>query len=176
MGTTKAEIKVPQRIMTSNDPRSSDDIVIAGHVNRRFGGDYRVEAGGISATHIMGNKVLPGVPLVLNRSVGLHIGLTAPSAGFGGINIESKTGTVDLKAGVDMKLTTGALFNLATGGLTNFVSGGDISMSSPKGIGIAAGLAVPSLGAGDVNIRALKDVNINATATVKVVGAIIKLN
>ena len=49
VGSTKAEIKVPQRIMTSNDPRSSDDIVIAGHVNRRFGGDYRVEAGGISA-------------------------------------------------------------------------------------------------------------------------------
>ena len=176
VGSTKAEIKVPQRIMTSNDPRSSDDIVIAGHVNRRFGGDYRVEAGGISATYIMGNKALPGVPLVLNRSVGLHIGLTAPSAGFGGINIESKAGTVDLKAGVDMKMAAGALYNVTTGGLTNFVSGGDINMSSPKGIGIAAGLSVPSLNAGDVNIRALKDVNINATATVKVSAAIIKLN
>ena len=172
----RASIKVLQRIMKSNDPRSSDDIVISGHVNRRFGGDYRVEAGGISATHIMGNKALPGVPLVLNRSVGLHIGLTAPSAGFGGINIESKTGTVDLKAGVDMKMAAGALYNVTTGGLTSFVSGGDINMSSPKGIGIAAGLSVPSLGAGDVNIRALKDVNINATATVKVSGAIIKLN
>ena len=176
VGSTKAEIKVPQRIMTSNDPRSSDDIVIAGHVNRRFGGDYRVEAGGISATYIMGNKALPGVPLVLNRSVGLHIGLTAPSAGFGGINIVSASGTVDIKSGVDLKLASGALFNLTTGGLTNFVSGGDINMSSPKGIGIAAGLSVPSLNAGDVNIRALKDVNINATATVKVSGAIIKLN
>ena len=162
--------------MTSNDPRSSDDIVIAGHVNRRFGGDYRVEAGGISATYIMGNKALPTVPLVLNRTHGLHIGLTAPSAGFGGVNIESKTGTVDLKAGVDMKMAAGALYNVTTGGLTNFVSGGDINMSSPIGIGIAAGLAVPSLGAGEVNIRALKDVNINATATVKVAAAIIKLN
>ena len=170
VGSTKAEIKVPQRIMTSNDPRSSDDIVIAGHVNRRFGGDYRVEAGGISATHIMGNKVLPGVPLVLNRSVGLHIGLTAPSAGYGGINIESKTGTVDLKAGVDMKMAAGALYNLTTGGLTNIVSGGDISMSSPKGIGIAAGIAVPSLGAGDVKIRAIKDVNIQATINAKLYG------
>ena len=184
VGTTKAEIKVPQRIMTSNDPRSSDDIVIAGHVNRRFGGDYRVEAGGISATYIMGNKALPGVPLVLNRSVGLHIGLDAPSAGFGGINIVSKSGTVDLKAGVDLKLAAGALFNLTTGGLTNVVSGGDINMSSPKGIGIAAGIAVPTLGAGDVNIRALKDVKVNATGNVDIdgtlvvdiTGAIIKLN
>jgi len=175
-GFVKAEMNVPQRILRSNDPRGSDDIVIAGHINRRFGGDYRVEAGGISATYIMGNKALPGVPLVLNRSVGLHIGLTAPSAGFGGINIESKAGTVDLKAGVDMKMAAGALYNVTTGGLTNFVSGGDISMSSPKGIGLAAGLSVPSLNAGDVNIRALKDVNINATATVKVAAAIIKLN
>ena len=193
-GTTKAEIKVPQRIMTSNDPRSSDDIVIAGHVNRRFGGDYRVEAGGISATYIMGNKALPGVPLVLNRSVGLHIGLDAPSAGFGGINIESKAGTVDLKAGVDLKLAAGALFNLTTGGLTNFASGGDINMSSPKGIGIAAGVAMPSLGVGDVKIRAVKDVDILATvnaklrgrveveisndtgAKIELIGAIIKLN
>ena len=194
LGSTKAEIKVPQRIMTSNDPRSSDDIVIAGHVNRRFGGDYRVEAGGISATYIMGNKALPGVPLVFNRSVGLHIGLTAPSAGFGGINIESKTGTVDLKAGVDMKMAAGALYNVTTGGLTNFVSGGDINMSSPKGIGIAAGVAMPSLGAGDVKVRAIKDVDILATvnaklrgrvmvevsndtgAKIELVGAIIKLN
>ena len=43
-------------------------------------------------------------------------------------------------------VAAGALYNLTTGGLTNFVSGGDINMSSPKGIGIAAGLAMPSLG------------------------------
>ncbi len=184
IGGTTADIKVPHRKMTSNDPRSSDNIVIGGHINRRFGGDYRVEAGGISATYIMGNKALPGVPLVLNRSVGLHIGLTAPSAGFGGINIVSETGTVDIKAGVDLKLFSGALFNLTTGGLTNFASGGDINMSSPKGIGIAAGLAMPSLGVGDVKVRALKDVKINATANVdidgaigvEITGAIIKLN
>ena len=168
--TTKAEIKVPQRIMRSNDPRGSDDIVIAGHINRRFGGDYRVEAGGISATHIMGNKALPGVPLVLNRSVGLHIGLNAPSAGFGGVNIESKTGTVDIKAGVDMKMAAGALYNITTGGLTTITSGGDINMSSPKGIGIAAGISVPTLGAGDVKIRAIKDVDIQATINAKLHG------
>lgn len=169
-GAVKAEIRVPQRIMRSNDPRGSDDIVIAGHINRRFGGDYRVEAGGISATHIMGNKALPGVPLVLNRSVGLHIGLNAPSAGFGGVNIESKTGTVDIKAGVDMKMAAGALYNITTGGLTTITSGGDINMSSPKGIGIAAGISVPTLGAGDVKIRAIKDVDIQATINAKLHG------
>ena len=77
----RAKIKVLQRLMEGTDPRGSDDIVIAGHVNRRFGGDYSAEIGGISGHFIMGNKALPsGVPLVLNRTHGLHIGLTAPSA------------------------------------------------------------------------------------------------
>ena len=163
VGSTKAEIKVPQRIMTSNDPRSSDDIVIAGHVNRRFGGDYSAEIGGISGHFIQGNKALPGVPLVLNRSFGLHIGLNAPSVGFGGLNIKSLTGAMNLIAGATMTLDSGALFNLKTVGLTNINSGGDISMSSAKGIGIASGnLALPSATAGDINIRAKKDVVIAA--------------
>ena len=160
----RAQIKVLQRLMTGNDPRGSDDIVIAGHVNRRFGGDYSVDVGGISSTVILGNKALPGVPLVLNRSVGLHIGLTAPSAGFGGINIDSKTGSLKLNAGVDMQFNTGALFDITTGGLTNIKSGGDLSMSSAKGVGIASGgLSVPSGDVGDVKIRAAKDVKITAT-------------
>ena len=161
----RAKIKVLQRIMEGNDPRGSDDIVIAGHVNRRFGGDYSVDVGGISSTVILGNKALPGVPLVLNRSVGLHIGLTAPSAGFGGVNIESKTGAMNLLAGANMALNSGALFNITTGGLTDIKSGGDISMSSTKGIGLASGgLSVPSATVGDINIRAAKDVKITATA------------
>ena len=162
---TRAKIKVLQRLMEGNDPRGSDDIVIAGHVNRRFGGDYSVDVGGISSTVILGNKALPGVPLILNRSVGLHIGLTAPSAGFGGVNIQSTTGAMNLLAGATMTLDTGALFNIKTVGLTNINSGGDISMSSAKGIGIASGnLALPSATAGDINIRAKKDVVIAATA------------
>ena len=161
----RAKIKVLQRLMEGTDPRGSDDIVIAGHVNRRFGGDYSVDVGGISSTVILGNKALPGVPLILNRSVGLHIGLTAPSAGFGGVNIESKTGAMNLLAGVNMSLNAGALFDITTGGLTNIKSGGDISMSSAKGVGIASGgLAVPSADVGDVKIRAAKDVKITATA------------
>ena len=161
----RAKIKVLQRIMEGNDPRGSDDIVIAGHVNRRFGGDYSVDVGGISSTVILGNKALPGVPLVLNRSVGLHIGLISPSAGFGGVNIESKTGAMNLLAGANMALTAGALFNVTTGGLTDIKSGGDISMSSTKGIGLASGgLSVPSATVGDINIRAAKDVKITATA------------
>ena len=161
----RAKIKVLQRLMEGTDPRGSDDIVIAGHVNRRFGGDYSAEIGGISGHFIQGNKALPGVPLVLNRSFGLHIGLNAPSVGFGGVNIQSLTGAMNLIAGATMTLDSGALFNVKTVGLTNINSGGDISMSSAKGIGIASGnLALPSATAGDINIRAKKDVVIAATA------------
>ena len=35
----KLEHKVQERLMTSNDVRSSDNIVISGHINRRIGGD-----------------------------------------------------------------------------------------------------------------------------------------
>ena len=174
----RAKIKVLQRLMEGNDPRGSDDIVIAGHVNRRFGGDYSVDVGGISSTVILGNKALPGVPLVLNRSVGLHIGLTAPSVGFGGVNIQSTTGAMNLLAGANMTLNAGAMFDITTGGLTNIKSGGDISMSSAKGVGIASGgLAVPSASVGDVNIRAAKDVKITATAgNINMDGLFIYLN
>ena len=161
---SRAKIKVLQRLMEGNDPRGSDDIVIAGHVNRRFGGDYSAEIGGISGHYIMGNKALPGVPLVLNRTFGLHIGLNAPSAGFGGVNIESKTGAMNLLAGANMTMNAGALFNLTTVGFTNINSGGDINMSSAKAVGIAAGgLSVPTGAIGDVNIRADKDVKITAS-------------
>ena len=174
----RAKIKVLQRLMEGNDPRGSDDIVIAGHVNRRFGGDYSAEIGGISGHFIMGNKALPSVPLVLNRTHGLHIGLTAPSAGFGGVNIDSKFGAMNFLAGANMTVNSGALFNLTTVGLTNINSGGDISMSSAKGVGIASGgLAVPSASVGDVNIRAAKDVKITATAgNINMDGLFIYLN
>ena len=159
----RAKIKVLQRLMEGNDPRGSDDIVIAGHVNRRFGGDYSADVGGISSTAILGNKALPGVPLVLNRSFGLHIGLTAPSAGFGGVNIDSKFGAMNLLAGSNMTVNSGALFNLTTVGFTNINSGGDLQAASKKAVGIASGgLAVPSGALGDVTIRAAKDVKIRA--------------
>ena len=161
----RAKIKVLQRLMEGNDPRGSDDIVIAGHVNRRFGGDYSADVGGISSTVILGNKALPGVPLVVNRSHGLHIGLTAPSLGFGGVNIDSRFGAMRLYAGSNMSVETGALFNFTTVGFTNINSGGDVQIASKKAVGIASGgLAVPSGAVGDVKIRAAKDVKITATA------------
>ena len=182
---TKKEIgqklthEVLERHMKANDPRSSDNIVISGHINRRIGGDYDMDVGGISATHIMGNKALPGVPLVLNRLYGLHIGLNAPSAGFGGMNVESKTGSVKINAGVDLQLSANALFDIkSTTGLGNISTGANLNLKSATGIAMTSGgLSLPSFTSNDIKIKSQNDVVIDATKDVDIdAGSKIYLN
>ena len=175
----KLEHKVQERKMTSSDVRSSDNIVISGHINRRIGGDYDMDVGGISATHIMGNKVLKGVPLVINRVYGLHIGLNAPSAGFGGMNIESKTGSVKINAGVDLQLSANALFDIkSVAGLGNISTGANLNLKSATGIAMTSGgLSLPSFTSNDIKIKSQNDVVIDATKDVDIdAGSKIYLN
>ena len=175
----KLEHKVQERKMTSTDVRSSDNIVISGHINRRIGGDYDMDIGGISATHIMGNKALPGVPLVLNRLYGLHIGLNAPSAGFGGMNVESKTGSVKINAGVDLQLSANALFDIkSTTGLGNISTGANLNLKSATGIAMTSGgLSLPSLIDNDITIKSQNDIVIDAAKDVDIdAGSKIYLN
>ena len=166
----KLEHKVQERLMTSSDVRSSDNIVISGHINRRIGGDYDIDVGGVSATRIMGNKALPGVPLVLNRLYGLHIGLNAPSAGFGGMNITSKTGSVKIDAGVDLQLSANALFNISsTVGLGSISTGANLNLKSKTGIAMTSGgLDIPSLVDNDITIKSKNSVIIDATKDVDI--------
>ena len=166
----KLEHKVQERKMTSNDVRSSDNIVISGHINRRIGGDYDMDIGGISATRIQGNKALKGVPLVLNRLYGLHIGLNAPSAGFGGMNIESKTGSVKINAGVDLQLSANALFNISsTAGLGTISTGANLNLKSKTGIAMTSGgLDIPSLVDNDITIKSKNNVAIEAAKDVDI--------
>ena len=166
----KLEHKVQERQMTSSDVRSSDNIVISGHINRRIGGDYDMDIGGISATRIQGNKALKGVPLVLNRLYGLHIGLNAPSAGFGGMNIESKTGSVKINAGVDLQLSANALFNISsTAGLGTISTGANLNLKSATGIAMTSGgLSIPSLIDDDITIKSKNNVVIEAAKDVDI--------
>lgn len=166
----KLEHKVQERLMTSNDVRSSDNIVISGHINRRIGGDYDMDVGGVSATRIQGNKALKGVPLVLNRLYGLHIGLNAPSAGFGGMNIESKTGSVKINAGVDLQLSAKALFNISsTAGLGTISTGANLNLKSATGIAMTSGgLSLPSLIDNDITIKSQNDIVIDAAKNVDI--------
>ena len=166
----KLEHKVQERLMTSNDVRSSDNIVISGHINRRIGGDYDMDIGGISATRIQGNKALKGVPLVLNRLYGLHIGLNAPSAGFGGMNIESKTGSVKINAGVDLQLSANALFNISsTAGLGTISTGANLNLKSKTGIAMTSGgLSIPSLIDEDITIKSKNNIIIDAAKDVDI--------
>ena len=175
----KLEHKVQERLMTSNDVRSSDNIVISGHINRRIGGDYDMDVGGVSATRIQGNKALKGVPLVLNRLYGLHIGLNAPSAGFGGMNIESKTGSVKINAGVDLQLSANALFDIkSTTGLGNISTGANLNLKSATGIAMTSGgLSLPSLINNDITIKSQNDIVIDAAKDVDIdAGSKIYLN
>ena len=166
----KLEHKVQERLMTSNDVRSSDNIVISGHINRRIGGDYDMDIGGISATRIQGNKALKGVPLVLNRLYGFHIGLNAPSAGFGGMNITSKTGSVKIDAGVDLQLKADALFNISsTVGLGNISTGSNRNLKSKTGIAMTSGgLSIPSLIDNDITIKSKNNIIIDADKDVDI--------
>ena len=166
----KLEHKVQERKMTSSDVRSSDNIVISGHINRRIGGDYDLEVGGVAAHRIQGNKALKGVPLVLNRLYGLHIGLNAPSAGFGGMNITSKTGSVKINAGVDLQLKADALFNISsTVGLGNISTGANLNLKSKTGIAMTSGgLSIPSLVDDDITIKSKNNVVIEAVKDVDI--------
>ena len=166
----KLEHKVQERLMTSNDVRSSDNIVISGHINRRIGGDYDMDVGGVSATRIQGNKALKGVPLVLNRLYGLHIGLNAPSAGFGGMNIESKTGSVKINAGVDLQLSAKALFDIkSVAGLGTISTGANLNLKSATGIAMTSGgFSLPSFVSNDIKIKSQNDIIIDAAKDVDI--------
>ena len=175
----KLEHKVQERKMTSNDYRSSDNIVISGHINRRIGGDYDLEVGGVAAHRIQGNKALKGVPLVLNRLYGLHIGLNAPSAGFGGMNIESKTGSVKINAGVDLQLSAKALFDIkSVAGIGTISTGANLNLKSATGIAMTSGgLSLPSLIDNDITIKSQNDIVIDAAKDVDIdAGSKIYLN
>ena len=175
----KLEHKVQERLMTSNDVRSSDNIVISGHINRRIGGDYDMDVGGVSATRIQGNKALKGVPLVLNRLYGLHIGLNAPSAGFGGMNIESKTGSVKINAGVDLQLSANALFDIkSVAGIGTIDTGANLNLKSATGIAMTSGgFSLPSFVSNDIKIKSKNDIVIDAAKDVDIdAGSKIYLN
>ena len=166
----KLEHKVQERLMTSKDVRSSDNIVISGHINRRIGGDYDMDVGGVSATRIQGNKALKGVPLVLNRLYGLHIGLNAPSAGFGGMNIESKTGSVKINAGVDLQLSAKALFDIkSVAGIGTISTGANLNLKSATGIAMTSGgFSLPSFVSNDIKIKSQNDIIIDAVKDVDI--------
>ena len=166
----KLEHKVQERKMTSSDVRSSDNIVISGHINRRIGGDYDMDIGGVSATRIEGNNALKGVPLVLNRLYGLHIGLNAPSVGFGGMNITSKTGKITIDAGTDLKLKANALFDISsTLGLGTISTGANLNLKSTTGIAMTSGgFSFPSFVSNDIKIKSANDIVIDAAKDVDI--------
>ncbi len=161
---------VLERSMKTSNPNSSDNIVISGHINRRIGGDYDMDVRGVSATRVQGKNVLLGLPLCVNRLYGFHIGLNAPSAGFGGMNITSKTGKVTIDAGTDLQLSAKALFNISsTVGLGSISTGANLNLKSKTGIAMTSGgLDIPSLVDNDITIKSKNSVAIEAAKDVDI--------
>ena len=170
---------VLERSMKTSNPNSSDNIVISGHINRRIGGDYDMDIKGVSATRVLGKDITLGLPLCTNRLYGFHIGLNAPSAGFGGMNIESKTGSVKINAGVDLQLSAKALFNISSiAGLGTISTGANLNLKSATGISMTSGgLSLPSLINNDITIKSDNDIIIDAAKDVDIdAGSKIYLN
>ena len=160
---------VLERSMKTSNPNSSDNIVISGHINRRIGGDYDMDIKGVSATRVLGKDITLGLPLCTNRLYGFHIGLNAPSAGFGGMNITSKTGKVTIDAGTDLQLSAKALFNISSLALGNISTVANLNLKSKTGIAMASGgLDIPSLVDPDITIKSKKSVVIDATEDVDI--------
>jgi hypothetical protein len=161
---------VLERSMKTSNPNSSDNIVISGHINRRIGGDYDMDVRGVSATRVQGKNVLLGLPLCVNRLYGFHIGLNATSAGFGGMNIESRTGRVKITAGTDLQLKADALFNISsTVGVGSISTGANLNLKSATGIAMTSGgLSLPSLVDNDITIKSKNNVIIDAAKDVDI--------
>ena len=93
-----------------------------------------------------------GIPLVKNRVAGLNIGVK-----LGNLLTTVTAGSLTNITGA------GAMINTVAG-LYTTTAGMDISISSPKGIGIAAGLDMPGLDAGKLTLSAIKQVDVSSTA------------
>ena len=107
---------------------------------------------------------------MLNRLYGLHIGLDAPSAGFGGMNIKSKSGSIKIEAGTDLRLKADALFDISsTVGLGTISTGANLNLKSATGIAMTSGgLSLPSLISKDIKIKSANDIVIDAAKDVDI--------
>ena len=96
--------------------------------------------------------------------------MNAPSAGFGGMKIASKTGSVKIDAGVDLQLSAKALFNISsTLGLGSISTGANLNLKSKTGIAMTSGgLSIPSLVDNDITIKSKNSVIIDATKDVDI--------
>lgn len=144
------EVQCKEDVLLQTDPRASSNIIGLGHINRYIRGDYKSWVGGVGDQQYMGGPPV-GIPLVKNRVAGLNIGVK-----LGNLLTTVTAGSLTNITGA------GAMINTVAG-LYTTTAGMDISISSPKGIGIAAGLDMPGLDAGKLTLSAIKQVDVSST-------------
>jgi len=146
----------PETTIYGIDPRTNTSTIGWYNVNSNITGDYKLAVGGCMEVMVAGAP--PPVPtnaLIKNRTVGYSLTVTA-----GSMNLTTIAGS--------------AL--IAIGGLAfpdkDSIKPGSLDIQALTSLGISAGKDLPKLSiapsAGDVNIRALTKVDVNATTDINI--------
>ena len=164
--TSKRQAIVSEDVLMQYDPRATNHIISAGHINRRIMGDHYFELWGAESKEIKGLFPVSGIGLVPTPQ---RIWSSLTSVKTGGISLTSVLGVYDVKAGLAINQDAGAAYSVKTGGLTSIVSGGSVGITSPVGVGIVGGLpALPSFSLGKVTIKGTTGVDIDSDMDINV--------
>jgi len=165
--TSKRQAIISEDVLYQYDPRATNHIISAGHINRRIGGDHASTIGGVEHKDIKGLPPLPPSPGLVFPPQRYWSSLT--SVKIGGISISAVLGVYDVKAGLMINQDAGSVYSVKTGGLTSIVSGGNIGITSPMGVGIVGGLpSLPSFVPGKVTVKGTTGVDIDSDLSINV--------
>ena len=164
--TSKRQAIVAEDVLYQYDPRATNHIISAGHINRRIWGDHVFTIQGAEHREIKGTFPLSGIGLV-RPDQRYWSSLTSVLAG--GISVNTVLGVYDVKAGLMINQDAGSVYSVKTGGLTSIVSGGNVGITSPMGVGIVGGLpSLPSFVPGKVTVKGTTGVDIDSNMDINV--------
>lgn len=159
--TSKRQAIVSEDVLYQYDPRATNHIISAGHINRRILGDHYFEVWGAESKEIKGLFPLSGFGLVPAPQ---RIWSSLTSVKTGGVSLNAVLGVYDVKAGLAINQDAGAAYSVKTVGLTSIISGGNVGITSPMGVGISGGIpGLPSFVPGKVTIKGTTGVDIDST-------------
>ena len=159
--TSKRQAIVSEDVLMQYDPRATNHIISAGHINRRILGDHYFEVWGAESKEIKGLFPLSGFGLVPAPQ---RIWSSLTSVKTGGVSLTAVLGVYDVKAGLAINQDAGAAYSVKTVGLTSIISGGNVGITSPMGVGISGGIpGLPSFVPGKVTIKGTTGVDIDST-------------
>ena len=143
------------------DPRANQSIVSPGHINRVIGGDYKKFITGVSNVTV-GGVVLPGIPLVKDRSASYSVttmlGNTSFNTKAGASISTAMAGANVIAAGLGFTATAGGAANIISGAQVGITAGTAATVTALAGaasVTAPAGAATLSAGAGKAVVTGL---------------------